>query len=89
MGQILAIVVSISSFVTALTVIITAIKNGEKKIRVYEDQNPSQIYVDEEDDGPELIYYVMIPVYNEEKNYEPYHTDSWNAEYEVIGKVDK
>ena len=38
MGQILAIVVSISSFITALTVIITAIKNGEKKIKVYEDK---------------------------------------------------
>ena len=60
-------------------------------VRVYEDQNPPYPYVDEneEDGGPELIYYVMIPVYNEENNYEPYHTDSWSAEYKVIGKVDK
>ena len=30
----------------------------------------------------------MIPVYNEEKNYEPFHTFNLSAEYEIIGKAD-
>lgn len=63
-------------------------------VRIYEDQEPPYII---EDDTPEddlfyednkLKYYVMIPVYNEERNYEPYHTYNWNTDYEIIGKAD-
>ena len=43
---------------------------------------------DDEDYDREIIYYVMIPVYNEENNYEPYHTFNLSADYEIIGKAE-
>lgn len=57
-------------------------------VRIFEDQEPPFIVEDDEDDDRELIYYVMIPVYNEEKNYEPYHTFNLSADYEIIGKAE-
>lgn len=57
-------------------------------VRIYEDQEPSFIVEDDENDEREIIYYVMIPVYNEENNYEPYHTFRLSADYEIIGKAE-
>ncbi len=60
-------------------------------VRIYEDQNPPYILDNDEenfDDYNEIKYYVMIPVYNVEKVYEPYHTFNLDADYEIIGKVD-
>lgn len=57
-------------------------------VRIYEDQEPPFIVEDYENDYREIIYYVMIPVYNEENNYEPYHTFNLSADYEIIGKAE-
>lgn len=57
-------------------------------VRIYEDQEPPFIVEDDENDDREIIYYVMIPVYNEENNYEPYHTFNLSADYEIIGKAE-
>lgn len=57
-------------------------------VRIFEDQEPPFIVGDDGDDDRELIYYVMIPVYNEEKNYEPYHTFNLSTDYEIIGKAE-
>lgn len=56
-------------------------------MRIYEDQNPPSIWVDDEDFKDQLVYYVMIPVYNDEKDYEPFHTSSMDADYKIIGKA--
>lgn len=63
-------------------------------VRIYEDQNPPYIIEDntpKEDifyEDNKLKYYVMIPVYNIENIYEPYHTYNWDTDYEIIGKAD-
>lgn len=62
-------------------------------VRIYEDQDPPILIsyndnLEDEDESLKVIYYVMIPVYNEEKNYEPFHTFNLSAEYEIIGKAD-
>jgi len=64
-------------------------------VRIYEDQNPDTTIddfdLDEEDYEywkNEIKYYIMVPVYNEERNYEPFNVMSWDGDIEIIGKAD-